>query len=427
MDTNALFQATLGLRSPWEVESIQFEPAASTGRGEVEIRLTFARGSRFGCPECGEPCPAYDTTEQRWRHLDFFQHKAFLVAPVPRTNCEKHGVRTIVVPWVRDGSGFTLYFEAFVMQLVPELPVAALARIVGEHDTRLRRILMWHVRDARERVDMAAVKELVVDETAKARGHDYVSIFLEPGGDPSEPARVLFVAEGRKSEVFEAFCSDLRVHGGDPVKIRDVCMDMSESFQKGAAEHLPDAEVTFDRFHVVKLVGEAVDEVRRLERATQPELKSTRYTWLKNPENLSATQFEHLVRLSTLNLKTTKAYQMRLNLQEVWNQPSATTARRVLREWCGWVHRAARATKGAAKSGLESMARVATTIRSKMRGILNYFRRRRTSAVLEGLNSAVQAARARARGYRNSETFIAMIYLIAGRLRFTLPALTHCL
>jgi transposase len=421
MDYLKLFEAALGLTPPWKIDKVSFDPKAEGG-GAVEIRLTFPRGSRFACPECQSPCPAHDTHEQRWRHLNFFQYRAYLVADIPRVDCGTHGVRTFSgVSWAREGSGFTLLFEALVMLVARDMPVAALARMVGEHDTRLWRLIRAHVDEAREAVDMQAVNALVVDETSRAKGHDYVTLFVEP----KEESRVLFVADGRKSDTFEAFCGDLRAHGGEPERVKDVCMDMSEAFQKGAAEQLPQAAVTFDRFHVMKLVGEAVDQVRRLERAEQPELKNSRYAFLKNPANLSGGQFERLLRLSELNLKTMKAYHMRLNVQEAWTRRSARTAGRLLREWCGWVRRAARPPKGQAKSGLEPMARVAQTIREKLRGILNYFRRRLTSGVIEGINSMVQAARARARGYRSAETFKAMIYLIAGRLHFNLPALTH--
>lgn len=422
MDYLKLFEAALGLTPPWKIEKVSFDPKAEGG-GAVEIRLTFPRGSRFPCPECETPCPAHDTHEQRWRHLNFFQYRAFIVAPIPRTDCPAHGVRTFSgVSWAREGSGFTLLFEALVMLVAREMPVAAIARMTGEHDTRLWRLIEAHVADARQRTDMKDVRELVVDETSRARGHEYVTLFVEPG---KEEARVLFVADGRSHGTFKALCSDLREHGGDPAAIRDVCMDMSEAFQKGAAEELPQAAVTFDRFHVMKLVGEGVDEVRRLERAVQPALKSTRYTWLKNPANLSGSQYASFVRLSQLNLKTIKAYHMRLNVQEAWRQPGARAAGKLLREWCGWVARAARPAKGEARSGLEPMAKVAATIRKKIHGILAYFRRRLTSGVIEGINSMVQAARARARGYRSPETFKTMIYLIAGRLQFNLPSVTH--
>lgn len=422
MDYLKLFEAALGLTHPWKIERVAFDPKAEGG-GAVEMYLTFPRGSRFTCPECKQLCPVHDTREQRWRHLNFFQYKAFIVASVPRIDCAEHGVRTFTgISWAREGSGFTLLFEALIMLVACEMPVAAVGRMTGEHDTRLWRVIHAHVAEARETVDMRGVQDLVVDETSRARGHDYVSLFVEPGEDV---ARVLHVADGHGSDTFKTFCSDLVAHGGTPAKIQNVCMDMSEAFQKGAAEHLPGAAITFDHFHVVKLVGEALDEVRRLERGARPELKNTRYTWLKNPANLTQRQAGQLLQLWKLDLKTAKAYQMKITLQEVWRQPNLTAAKQVLRAWCTWVVREAKPRKGATSTGLEPMARAARTLRRKLPGILNYFRRRLTSGVIEGINSYVQAARARARGYRSAETFKTMIYLIAGRLQFNLPSLTH--
>jgi transposase len=423
MDIHTLFQAALGLVPPWQVVGIEFtKPSDSESRGQLTIRLDFPRGSRFGCPECKAQCAVHDTTEKSWRHLDFFEHVAQLQARVPRTNCAEHGILQVSVPWAREGSGFTLLFEAYVMLMAPEMPMAAIARTVGEHDTRLWRLVMEHVEEARERVDMSEVHELVVDETSRAKRHQYVTLFAEPR---EEQARVLFVAEGANYRTFHEFVRDLEAHGGKPEAIRDVCMDMSEAFQKGASETIFQAAITFDRFHVMKLVNDAVDQVRRLERKQRPELSRTRYDWLVNPERLSKVQAERIEGLSRLDLKTAKAYQMRLALQDLWSYRSIAWAKKYLKRWCTWVLRASPPKSVFEQDLLEPMRRVAWTLRINQRGILNYFRRRMTSAVLEGINSLVQAARSRARGYRNPLTFKTMIYLIAGRLTFQLPSLTH--
>jgi transposase len=309
------------------------------------------------------------------------------------------------------------------MFMVAQMPVHALARAVREHDTRLWRLLKTHVNEARSRVDMSRTREVLVDETSQAKGQEYVSIFMEPAQGEAKP-RVLFVANGRCASVFEEFVKDLEAHGGKAPRIRDLCMDMSNSFQKGAADSLPQARITFDRFHVMKLVGEALDLVRRHEQKTQPLLRGTRYTWLRNPETLSRAQSQTFTTLSRLNLRTALAYQMKLNLREVWLQPNASAARRLLLAWCRWVRRKAKPKPGKA-SALDPMFRLATTIREKADGILNYFRRHLTQGVIEGLGSVVQAARARARGYRNPETYKTMIYLLGGQLQFNLPAFTH--
>jgi transposase len=422
MEHDKLFEAALGLKAPWHVVAVDFD--LSAGRGLLRLRLDFDAGTRFPCPVCEEPCAIHDTRVYEWRHRDFFEHEARLEARVPRTTCPKHGVLGVTVHWGRPGSGFTLLFEAHVLPLAAEMPMAAVARVVRETDTRLWRLVTYHVTDARKRVDMAGVRELVVDETSQAKGHRYVSLVVEPG---AKEARVLFATRGRDHSVFKRFRRDMKAHGGDVAKVRDVCMDMSAAFRKGAEETMPKAHVTYDRFHVLKLAGEAVDEVRRREREKEwgELLKGTRYTWLKNPENLTVRQEERLVRLSELNLDTVAAYHMRLNLQEVWKARDAKAARMVLGKWCGWVKGASRPGKDGKPSLLEPMRRLADTIRTHRRGILNYFRRRLTSGVIEGFNSIVQAARARARGYRNPKTFMTMIYLIGGRLKFNLPMATH--
>jgi len=431
MHTNALFEAALGLSAPWKVISIEFEQGAPASRGQLEIRLDFERGGQLPCPECGALCKAHDTDEQTWRHLDFFEHTCHLVARVPRVGCQEHGVLKVHVPWARPGSGFTLLFEALVMALAPEMPMAALARLVREHDTRLWRIVKWHVADARSRVDMSDVDQLVVDETSQAKRKSFVSIFLEPKryddeGSLERAARVLYVAKSKSKQVFHEFAQDLIEHGGHPWSIREVCMDMCAPYMQGVAETMPRASITFDRFHVMKMVNAAVDDARRREVKTRPELKRTRLDWLLSPSRLSTRRRERVESLSQRNLLTAKAYQMRLTLAELWDHASVARARRHLRSWCAWVKRA---TKPPEDDGavwvLERMRRVAQSVREHEDGILRYVASRLTSGVIEGVNSLAQAARARARGYRNVETFKTMIYLIAGRLQFDLQPATH--
>lgn len=432
MDTTKLFEMALGLTAPWEVTSAEFRRATATERGQLEIRIDFARGGTLPCPECGALAPAYDTDEQRWRHLNFFEHETHLIARVPRVECATHGVLRVQVPWARAGSGFTRLFEAFVVLLAAEMPMAALARLVGENDTRLWRLVQWHVEDARTAVDMSGVTSVIVDETSRAKRHHSVSLFLEPAA-PTSPAarergRVLFVTEGRSHTAFHDFAADLLAHRGDPARITDVCMDMSPAYQRGAAEVLPDAAVTFDRFHVMKLVGEALDDARRREYKQRPELRRSRYVWLTNPSNLSAAQQGVLDRLSTTNLLTAKAYQMRLNLRALWEQRTPAAAERHLRRWCTWVRRVTQPPRDPARAWvLEAMHRTAHTLQANTHGILNYFRLRLTSGVIESVNSLAQAARARARGYRSPATFKTIIYLLAGRLPFNLPTVyaTH--
>ena len=268
-----LLQLALGLVPPWMVKAANFDAEAR----RLDIEIDFTKGGRFPCPHCAKTdCPVHDTAMQTWRHLDFFQHQAFLHARTPRITCPDCGVKQIAVPWARPGSGFTLLFEALAMTLMTAMPVAAAARLMGEHDTRMWRVLHHWAEQARERADYSGVRRVAIDETAAKRGHDYMSLFVD-----IDKRSVLFATEGRGAETIAKFADDLEAHNGHASNIKQVCIDMSAAFIKGVTDNLPEAEITFDKFHAVKLVNDAVDKVRRAESKDRPELKRTRYLWLE--------------------------------------------------------------------------------------------------------------------------------------------------
>jgi transposase len=410
------FQTALGLKEPWFITGSRFDAAAR----RLDIDISFDKHALFTCPSCGAAeCPVYDARSLTWRHLNFWQHQTYLNARVPRVRCDACGVKKVSLPWSRDGSGFTLLFEAHVMDLIPAMPVAAAARMVGEHDTRLWRIIHHYVDAARARADHAGITRVAFDETAARRGHDYVSLFVN-----LDRSQVLFVADGKDASTVSAFVDDLTQHGGDPTKVSEVCIDMSPAFIKGTAEHLPRAEITFDKFHTVKIVNDAVDEVRREEQKRRPELKRTRYAWLKNETNLSTGQRATIESLADSNLKTARAYQIRLTFQEFYQQPSRNDAETFLKKWYFW----ARLAQGSARrslvewpdegthSRLPPMIDAAKTIKRHWGGILRWHDTHLANGILEGINSLVQAAKPKARGYRSSHNLKAMIYLIAGKL-----------
>ena len=187
----ALFKAALGLTEPWQVTSVEFDPATK----RLDLRIDFARGATFCCPECGRcGLKARDTEEKTWRHLDFFQHQAFLTARVPRVECPEHKVRQVAVPWARERSGFTLLFEALMMAMVREMPVKAVAALVGEYDKRIWRIVHHYVDRAVEAQDLSRVERVGIDETSSRRGHEYVSVFAD-----LDEHRGVFVRRGSRS------------------------------------------------------------------------------------------------------------------------------------------------------------------------------------------------------------------------------------
>jgi transposase len=370
--------------------------------------INFPKGSTFACPECGQSgIKAYDTEKKTWRHLNFFQHEAYLTTRVPRIRCVKCGLRLVDVPWARSGSGFTLLFEAVIMTLAKSMPVNTIASFVGEHDTRLWRILHHYVDEARDKADHYNVRQVGIDETSRSRGHNYVSLFVDLQGP-----QVLFATEGKDASTVKRFKQDLTAHGGNPEAIEEMCCDMSPAFINGVKEHFPNAQLTFDKFHVMKIINDAVDEVRRQELKDRPELKRTRYIWLKNPANLKLSQTETLKELNVknLNLKTARAYHIRLNFQELFKQ-APKDAESFLKKWYFW----------ATHSRLKPIKEAAYTIKRHWGGVLRWFQSNINNGILEGINSLIQAAKAHARGYRTTRNLITMVYLIGGKLNFNLP------
>ena len=393
-----LFQLALGLVPPWMVADAKFD----ADKKRLDIEIDFKTGGRFACPECGKAdCPVHDTVKKTWRHLNFFQHQAFLHARIPRIDCPDHGVRLVAVPWARPGSGFTLLFEAFVMTLVKGMPVAAAARLVGEHDTRLWRVIQHYVEYAVARMDLADLRRVAIDETAAKRGHNYISLFVD-----IDSRKVVYATEGKDADTVARFADHVDDHNSDASRIKEVCIDMSAAYVKGVEYNLTEAEITFDKFHAVKLVNDAVDQVRRAESRERPELKHSRYLWLKNERHLSVEQLTTLAELTRMHLKTARAYRLRLAFQEMYDAPSLDWGELIFDRWYGW----------AIRSRLEPMKKAARTLKQHRDGVLRWFDSKIANGLIEAINSLVQAAKAKARGYRSLRNLIAITYLIAGKI-----------
>lgn len=402
MKDTDLFQMALGLIPPWLVDRSEFDPE----RKQLDIYIDFSRGGQFTCAGCGsEGCKAYDTVDKVWRHLNFFEHVTYLHARVPRTDCPTCGIGLVSVPWARKGSGFTLLFEAFIMVLARNMPVNAMARLVKEHDTRLWRILGHYVDQARNERDLSKVTRFGVDETSSKKGHNYVSIFVD-----MDESKVLFATPGKDAGTLEAFKEDLEAHGGRAENIREACCDMSAAFISGIENTFENARITFDKFHVVKILNAAVDDVRRQEQKQRPELRKTRWVWLKNEVNQTDKEYEVYESLKNMNWKTIRATHIKMNFQELYAQPKQT-AEEFLKKWYFW----------ATHSRIPQIIEAAKTVKRHWDGVLRWFETKMTNGLLEGLNSLIQAAKARARGYRSTRNFITMIYVIAGKLDFRLP------
>ena len=302
METVDLFTAALNLSEPWQVEKVDFRKTEN-GKLELHIDIGFKRGGTFACPVdgCGKTATAYDTSERTWRHLNFFQYKTFIHARQPRIKCRDHGVKTVEVPWARPGSGFTLLFEGWCLELAKHVPVSVIAEMVDEHDTRLWRFIDHYVTEARKGEDYSEVTAIGIDETSK-KGHSYITVAVD-----LKEKKVIFVVDGKDSTTVKAFADDFVLHGGNAEKIGTVTCDMSLGFKKGIREIFPNAKMIIDKFHVIKHANEAVDSTRKAEVKRNAELRGTKYLWLKNDGNLTDAQKEKKGSLMKLHLKTGRA------------------------------------------------------------------------------------------------------------------------
>lgn len=400
MNSELLFSAALGLMPPWQVLDIQFDPE----KGRIDFKIGFTSGAKFSCPSCEESEQGvHDSRQRTWRHLNFFQYQAFIHADLPRVRCSKCGKTTqIVAPWSRAGSGFSLLMEALMVVLAKQMPVRAVAQLLGLRDGQIWRVLDHYVDAARSQEDFSAVHQVGLDETASRRGHNYISLFHD-----LVARRLLFACEGRDKTVVESFVKDLEAHGGRPDNIEAVCIDMSKSYIAGVGEFLPDAEITFDPFHVVAIVNKAVDQVRRKEVKDEPLLKKTRYLWLRNEKTRTVKQQELFDNLPKSRLKTARAWQIKVSLQEVYQEcQTVTEAEQALTKWYNW----------AIRSRLDPIKEAARTIRRHWNGILSWFDGHLNNGGVESTNALIQAAKARAKGYGTVRHLITMAYLVAGKL-----------
>jgi transposase len=370
--------------------------------------MDFRRGDKFPCSECkAEGLPIHDTVEKTWRHLNFWQYKTYIHMRTPRTKCPECGERLWIPPWGREQSGFTALFEAFIIALAREMPVSQISALVGEHDTRIWRIVRYHVDRAHAKKNYSAVTKVGCDETSSRKGHNYVTVFAD-----MSKGEVMVVTKGKDSDTIKAFAEELPKHQALPEQIKEVTIDMSPAFISGVREHLNGASVTFDKFHVIQALNKAQDEVRRMEHKQNPLLTGSRYVWLKNPENLTVKQKKQLDTLRFENLKTAKVYQMKLTFQDIYRSvrdPEA--AEEAIKKWLSW----------AARSRIEPVKKFAGMLKSHFDGIMRYFTSRLTTGTMEGINSRIQEIKRRARGFRNIDNFISMIYLETANLDMELP------
>ena len=399
---NKLFETALGIDKPWHVTGVDFDAADKT----LTIGVDFVVGTRFAAAGVAGLHPVHDTQIKRLRHLNFFQHECFLEVRTPRVKLPDGRVIQFEPDWFGKLAGFTLLFEALVLAMAQQMTFAAVAKLVNESWHRVHAICSRYVDLALAEADLSTVTAVAIDETSCRRGHNYLTIAAD-----AKERKVVFVTEGKDAKTITRFAEYLALHKGAPEQVRLVSIDMSPAFIKGVAEHLPNARVTFDKFHVVAHASAAVDQMRRLEQRTDPSLKGLRWTLLKNRDRLSD---EGRADLDTLiaqaaTKRTARAWLYREHLREILDRKQINVVSAMLKQWCTNVLR----------SRVKPMREVAKMIREHFDGIVAWTQTRQTNGFIEALNGLFQAAKRKARGYTRFTTMRTVLFLIAGKLDFT--------
>lgn len=405
MFTHQLFEQALHIKNPWFIKDINFNHKAK----RLDIQIDFYKGSTFHYESEEENVKgdfkAYDTEIKEWRHLNFFEHECYLQARVPRIKIDEKRIRLIDPPWSGLSNGFTLLFEALVLQLASHMPVNTVSKIIKASNDKIWAMLDRYTTKALANNDYSELSAIGMDETSKRKRHDYITLFVDLA-----KKRTIFIAEGKDHKTVKAFVDDVKKHNGDPNKIKDVSCDMSTAFIKGIHKYLPSGQITFDRFHIMKIINNAVDEVRKQESNEQNMLKGNRFIFIKNKKNLTQkqAQIRENISLPKFKLKSIRALHIRENFQEIYDSSTEKEFEQLLKKWYFW----------AKHSRLEPIKQAADTIKEHWDGILQWKKTNINNGLLEGLNSLIQAAKAKARGFRNVRYFKIIAFLVTGKLDF---------
>jgi len=375
-----VFVKLLALARPWTVDHVALDSQAEC----IDVFLRHRSNARFRCPECGVVLPLYDHIPlRRWRHLDHGSWLTWLQARIPRVSCLFHGIRQVGVPWALPRSRFSLAFEKHAIDTLLEADVLGASRLLriswDEAWGFMERAVERGMKAKRRRV----IPRLGVDEKAVAKRHQYVTLVND-----LDRGTVEFIADDRKKTSLDAYYQSLTVR--QLAGIQAVAMDMWEPFISSTREHLPRAggKIVFDRFHIMKHMTEAVDDVRKAEHRRllaegDDTLKRTKYLWLFAEENLPERYAEWFARLKAMNLKTGRAWAIKESLRELWSYRRKGWAKRFWEEWYFW----------ATHSRLKPVVKVARMLKSHLSNVLTYCDHEVTNATSEGLNSKIQTVK----------------------------------
>lgn len=397
-----LYRQMLGLGSDWELDSVDLD----LDEKAVKINLKYS-AEESCCSECSGTAPVYDySAQRRWRHLDTMQFSTVLFAQTPRVKCPQCGVKNAKLPWANKHSRFTLFFEAFAIEVIQiAKSISDACTLLRLHWNQAQQIMQAGVERGLARRANEEVPWLGMDEKSFRKGHNYISVLNDIEG-----GRVIEVAEGRSSEVAENLLNE----GLDSFQQEMVCgvsIDMSAPYIKAIRKCLKNADIVHDKFHISQHLNKAVDITRRREnkqllKEGDDSLKGTKYQWLRDSAGLDEDELRAIEEAVGKELEVSKAWYLKELFGYFWRKSDAKRASKFLLYW----------VKEVVDSGNKEMLKVAKMIHKHLDNILTYFDSYITNAVSEGLNSKIQSLKSNARGFRSFKNYRTTILFYCGKL-----------
>ena len=377
------------------------------------------RRRRLHCPHCRHKTSSrYDTrpVSSSWRHLDLGVWQVEIRSSLRRLRCPEHGVVVEGVPFARPGARFTRDFDDLIAWLAKRMDKTAITDLCRVSWRTVGRVIERVVASEIDPDRLNGLFRIGVDEISWRKHHKYLTLVVD-----HDEAVVVWGHEGRDAATLDRFFDELGTEKA--AQLQAVSLDLGPAFIKSvrAEGHAVNAVVCADPFHVVKLVGDALDDVRRdlwqqLRRLPDDrwakDFKGSRWALLKNPEDLNPTQQTQLTKLRRNGGGIWRAYEMKEQFRAILaGDLNRSEAEALLKRWCG----------RASRSRLAPFVKVARTIRERMDLILNAIEHGISNGRVEGLNTKVRLMVRRAYGFHSAEAALALVMLAAGPVKVVLP------
>lgn len=408
------WETALHISAPWKIEGSWFDPSKNkktAKQNALHISLSYTRGTHFA-DETGTPCPVYETEHKTWRHLNYGEQPCYVHCKVPRIQTTEGKFKLINVPWARQGSGFTIAFEAHTISLIANnQTMISICKHLGETSDRILPIFNYWVNKAYafQHIDQN-MDAIGIDEQSHRTDKHHITTLVDLNND-----RVLLVVEGKAQETLQKIKAYLESKGINPLQIKHISGDFFDHTSLASTQHyFPNATLYWNRFYVLQHLNEIMDQISRTERKNIKRLAKHSALFRTAPPRLSPEQKTILLQLTTQFPRIEKAYRLKILLNTLWEQKSEQAGQTFLESWCQSVE----------ETGLLPFKEFAQRLKKRKDNIISFTTMSTSTTVMENIHEKIHQIRSRKSGLKNIENFSNMVYLLCGKLSF--PDFQEC-